>query len=343
MIKKIFASFVIVLVLIGFLDIDLTRLTDTVWEAAFPPEKRNISVNEQAAPSAALTVGGKGVSMGDTLDTVIGTFGDGMDTLVSEYGFLWYIYHSNYEDYIQIGIQNGEVAGVYTNSPALRINGITLGASPDEVCTAFGEPLAFIVKDNTRFVQNRFIDGKHETDTFEYQNMYVTFFYDVFENNTVTSVNIIEMGTEQAFKTSYPAPSDELKHSYEKQNFYAANARRVRDGLPAFIWNDRIASVAVKHSADMADNHYFDHVSPGGQSALERAQEARVQLSVVAENIASGAQNSIMMHELLMNSEGHRVNLLSDFKYLGVGVWFNGENRPYLTQNFFNPPKIVLG
>ncbi|MFC6602600.1 CAP domain-containing protein [Ectobacillus funiculus] len=42
-------------------------------------------------------------------------------------------------------------------------------------------------------------------------------------------------------------------------------------------------------------------------------------------------------HEGLMNSLGHRENILQEnYKYLGVGVAFNNESEPYYTENFYS-------
>lgn len=333
--KKIYLLTVLFFLLIGYFELDFQTFSDLYYSIVSPDREESLTQTSKGT----ILLANKSVSIGDDLNSVIETFGESQDTLVSEYGFLWYIYHNKYKDYIQIGIQDDKVVGIYTNAPTFDINGIKTGTSVDDVQTTFGTPLDIIQKGRKLMKQNSIIDGKHEMDVFLYRNMYITFFYDVMENNTVTSVSIIEKETELSLATVYAAGSQDLKYSFEKQNFYAVNALRVRKGLSAFTWSSPIASVAEKHSKDMADNNFFDHVNLKGQSIADRAKASGIRASAVAENIASGAQNSIVMHELLMNSQGHRVNLLNDYQYLGVGVWFNEDNLPYLTQNFYNPPR----
>jgi uncharacterized protein YkwD len=54
------------------------------------------------------------------------------------------------------------------------------------------------------------------------------------------------------------------------------------------------------------------------------------------ENLAAGQFSSIFAHEGLMNSLGHRENILRpEFTFLGVGVAFNSESRPYYTEDFY--------
>jgi uncharacterized protein YkwD len=61
-----------------------------------------------------------------------------------------------------------------------------------------------------------------------------------------------------------------------------------------------------------------------------------VRFHLAGENLAYGQFSSIFAHEGLMNSLGHRKNILrEEYEYLGVGVAFNNESQPYYTQNFF--------
>src|SRR5690606_18492148 len=85
----------------------------------------------------------------------------------------------------------------------------------------------------------------------------------------------------------------------------------------------------------MADNNYFSHTNLDGLSPFERMENDNIHYVMAGENLASGQISSIYAHEGLMNSIGHRENILQkDFEELGVGVAFNDEWRPYYTENF---------
>ncbi|EPZ59307.1 cysteine-rich secretory family protein [[Clostridium] sordellii ATCC 9714] len=58
--------------------------------------------------------------------------------------------------------------------------------------------------------------------------------------------------------------------------------------------------------------------------------------SIAGENIAAGQINSVYAHEALMNSLGHRRNILGDYENVGVGVSFGGHYKIYYTQNFYS-------
>src|SRR5690606_1505642 len=79
-------------------------------------------------------------------------------------------------------------------------------------------------------------------------------------------------------------------------------------------------------------------------------QRARIQGTVVRENVARG-YGPKGIHESLMNSPGHRANLIAeDVTHVGIGVVFGDPEstaadapRPvFLTQNFYAKPGADL-
>jgi uncharacterized protein YkwD len=82
--------------------------------------------------------------------------------------------------------------------------------------------------------------------------------------------------------------------------------------------------VARDYARDMWQRNYFGHVSPEGKSVADRLDEAGITFQVVGENLAL-APTLTTAHIGLMNSEGHRANILEpDFKRVGIGVIDNG-------------------
>ena len=64
-------------------------------------------------------------------------------------------------------------------------------------------------------------------------------------------------------------------------------------------------------------------------------KKENIKYNTAGENIAAGQTNSIFVHNTLMNSYGHRKNILGNYKYIGVGVVFGGKYKTYYTENFF--------
>jgi uncharacterized protein YkwD len=125
----------------------------------------------------------------------------------------------------------------------------------------------------------------------------------------------------------------------ERQIFELANADRAKNGLPALVWDARAASVARAHSEDMRDANYVGHQSPTQGSAGDRAKKGGIATPVVLENVAR-AYSPAEAEIGLMNSPGHRANLLSPLAtHAGVGVALGdaaGSQRAlYVTQLFF--------
>ncbi len=64
-------------------------------------------------------------------------------------------------------------------------------------------------------------------------------------------------------------------------------------------------------------------------------EEDNISFLAAGENLAAGQMSSIFAHEGLMNSLGHRENILqTQFESLGIGVAFDSESKPYFTENF---------
>lgn len=68
---------------------------------------------------------------------------------------------------------------------------------------SYGTPLKFILKGNTQFIINYGKSGG-EFATYEADGAYVTFFYDLHKDQTVTGIQVVEKGTEQSLKAFYP-------------------------------------------------------------------------------------------------------------------------------------------
>lgn len=296
-------------------------------------DRLSIIKKEDTIKDCSVSVDGKTVALGMSESEVFDTFGTPFDVLLSEYGFYWNIYHENFKNYIQVGIKDGVVVGMYTNSPNLIFEALTVGDKKEKVNKLFGESLDGIIKGDTRYLSNG-SESEASFESYKIKGAYVTFFYDTFKNNSLTSVNIIDCDVEESFDMLYAPASDELKKSFETQNFYVTNATRQNEGLTLFLPHEGLSELAFSHSLDMAENEYFSHTGKNGDTVLDRSEKYSIDFEKIGENLAMGSQNSVYMHELLMNSEGHRKNILASFTNMGVGVAFSSDNTPYLTQNF---------
>ncbi|HVZ43985.1 MAG TPA: CAP domain-containing protein [Ramlibacter sp.] len=109
------------------------------------------------------------------------------------------------------------------------------------------------------------------------------------------------------------------------QQVNAVRARGGNCGGDAFgpaqpvAWNQQLVSAASGHSADMAENNYFDHVSRAGSHPADRVEAAGYHWRSVAENIAAGQFDTNGVMKAWMESPGHCSNIM-DPKYSEIGV-----------------------
>ncbi|WP_338469395.1 CAP domain-containing protein [Niallia sp. XMNu-256] len=273
------------------------------------------------------------IELGDSREKVENLVGTPKRSNLNEYGVDWHAYHDQYQNFFMIAYdEESKVAGLYTNQDLLTSKQeITLGSSKDQVVAALGEPLTSIQKDWVSYQ----IQNNGEFHLYKLDNSYVTIFFDKHEGNMVTAIQIISEELENQKKEYYAEGNHALKEGFEFQLFDLTNAARVVHGLQPLTWDDHVKITAREHSTDMAVNQYFSHTNLDGQSPFDRMAEDNITFRVAGENLAAGQLSSIFAHEGLMNSLGHRENILqTEFQSLGIGVAFDIEKKPYYTQKF---------
>jgi uncharacterized protein YkwD len=108
----------------------------------------------------------------------------------------------------------------------------------------------------------------------------------------------------------------------ERTMFDLVNRYRRAQRLRDFVWDERLASAARAHAADMYRNGYFAHESRDGSSPADRLRAAHVPFRGTGENIAL-APSLALAHARMVASQAHRRHLLStSYTRIGVGVMF---------------------
>jgi uncharacterized protein YkwD len=123
----------------------------------------------------------------------------------------------------------------------------------------------------------------------------------------------------------------------ERQLFDLVNEERVQRGLSALAWDERLVPVARAHSEEMFELKYFSHESPVTGSPFDRLKTAGISYSRAGENLAF-AQSVSVAHRALMDSPGHRENILRpEFSRIAIGVINAGIYGRMVTQLFLTP------
>lgn len=278
-----------------------------------------------------------GITIGTPKADVERLLGREKDRQLNEYSSLWYVYHQNYKNFILISYdKSNKVEGFYTNSGQLKSgSGITIGTSKADTRDSLGSPISYIVKGYTRYN----LEQTAEKDYFSIKGNIATVFYDVHNAGKVTAVQMLKQEMEERKTGFFGPPTVSLQLAFERTMFDLTNSIRVRNGFGA-VTRDMLADrSARKHSQDMAEHNFFAHNNLRGETPFTRMTKEGVRYSAAGENIAMGYYSSIFAHEALLNSLGHRKNILDPkWRNLGVGVAFTDkEGLPYYSQNYFTP------
>lgn len=133
--------------------------------------------------------------------------------------------------------------------------------------------------------------------------------------------------------TVNPAPAAGLSAG-EQYLAGAINRERAAVGAPPLQVDMQLVSLARSKSSDMIANNYFGHTSPTYGTPGQMLAAAGVKYRAMGENIA-GNRTVEGAHTSLMNSSGHRQNILNpSFTHLGVGVVAGGPYGLMITEIF---------
>lgn len=112
------------------------------------------------------------------------------------------------------------------------------------------------------------------------------------------------------------------------------NEERKKAGIGTLRLDVSMRDVSRAHSRDMFERRYFSHYDANGHDAAWRMERAGIPYTFVGENLAFAPDVDIA-HEGLMNSEGHRHNILDgEFHRIGIGVIDGGIYGKMFTQLF---------
>ncbi len=137
--------------------------------------------------------------------------------------------------------------------------------------------------------------------------------------------------------------------SFERQMLTLINQERTSRGIDPLQLELRLNDAAEDYSELMLNRDFFSHTGPSGTSPGDRMEDAGFVFSgnwTWGENIAwqsergaaSISDDVANLHQSLMNSSGHRANILNpDFELIGIGIErgdYNGWDAVMVTQKF---------
>ena len=131
-----------------------------------------------------------------------------------------------------------------------------------------------------------------------------------------------------------PDPESSILTAEEMQMFNLVNQERVKMGLKPLKIHEGLVKLARLKSKDMIDLGYFAHQSPTYGSPFDMMRSAGISYTYAGENLA-GASTVSRAHTSLMNSPGHRANILNaNYTHIGIGIVNGGPYGKMFTQMF---------
>lgn len=146
----------------------------------------------------------------------------------------------------------------------------------------------------------------------------------------------VEPKTNESINLGFQTNNFKVRADLEQEMIGLVNQERMSRGISALSYNSSLQGIAREHSKDMFGRGYFSHYSPEGKTVADRAQAAGIDYQVIGENLAY-APSLALAHQGLMNSPGHRANILSaDYHQIGIGIMDGGVYGLMVTQVFSN-------
>lgn len=116
-----------------------------------------------------------------------------------------------------------------------------------------------------------------------------------------------------------PTPSTEVT-SEMQQMLNLINQERAKVGVAALKFDAQVNKVAGIKAKEMVEKDYFSHTSPTYGTPFDMLRQFGVSFKSAGENLA-GNTSVEAAHRALMNSAGHRQNILnSRYNYIGIGI-----------------------
>jgi len=154
-------------------------------------------------------------------------------------------------------------------------------------------------------------------------------------NDALTFLTV-EPKSNESIALNFSTKKYVVDNASELEMITMVNEERDRAGQSNVTQDLALREVARNHCKDMFERGYFSHYTPDGLSPFDRMNEAGISYALAGENLAL-APNTILAMKGLMNSPGHKANILSEkFNKIGVGVIDGGVYGKMFCQEFTN-------
>lgn len=160
--------------------------------------------------------------------------------------------------------------------------------------------------------------------------------FDAAVKQTMNGLSVKQHNEHEEANLDFTYDDPETRPDLEMKMLEWINNERTKKGLRPLKADPQETLVARDHSKDMFVRGYFAHTNPDGKDPFERMLDAKLRFTAAGENLAL-AQTLEAAHKNLMNSPGHRANILNpSFNRVGIGIEDGGFYGLMISQEFRN-------
>lgn len=189
-------------------------------------------------------------------------------------------------------------------------------------------------EDITSATRNSMLAGKLAMQS-EWANNKLAPVFNEAIRQTINSITV-HPNSDETVTLPFKYENAEVRPELEKQMLDLVNKERTSRGLKPLQYDPELTIVARQHSRDMFARGYFAHVNLQGQDPFDRMKQSHIVFRSAGENLAL-AKTLEMAHTNLMNSPGHKANILQPaYGRVGIGVLDGGFYGLMISQEFRN-------
>lgn len=255
---------------------------------------------------------------------------------LSYYGYDWWIYNENHQEYVQIGIENGKVVTVFAIGDNVNITPFKIGQSMEDIYSThvIDTSVSLKVQDSTYQFELSEEDIITQPLTIV-GNIFVQLYIDKF-TGTLSSIRLMDASTliklhpfkmvqdgkEVEVPVEMKVNDEKIDRDHERQIFDITNVIRSRFHLNRLEWDENASNIAYGTSQDMYENRDLSRAVNENGELLDVIEKEEGNYSTVRENIAVNYMDAPAAIEGWFNSTDHRENLLNeDYTHIGIGVY----------------------
>jgi len=260
---------------------------------------------------------------------------------LSAYGYKWWIYNSNADKYVQVGVLADKVVTIFAIGKDVNIRPFYIGEPISEIyANYFIESIVSLNYDDNSYYFELSEEDINSRPLIQLGNVFVQLYIDKFSGK-VSSVRLMDVPTLiklhpfnldnkelKAAKGNTKVDQEKLAMSNEKQLFDLVNIVRMRLNLKPLLWDEKAMMVASEHSKNMYESREGSKQADHFEDLSDRLIAAELNVQMAEENVATDYLDAPAIVEGWMNSEAYREKLLNnDFTHTGIGIY-----KGYYTQ-----------